>query len=587
MRTAMELRRWGGDLRGVIVLASMLLLASCGGDAEPGGGSNFEAYTPINIGGSGEGFFERWRLYDVDINMDEADLQTLKGEGRSLASAARDCIPEYEYTRFSSTVTISARNLDGEEVAEPVTMDKVNIRKKGFIGSLSITRPSVILYFDDLVPGRTYKQRDRMTLNNNRQDASKARTCMSFWLFEKAGLPTPQCNFARVTINGEDMGIFSHVEPMRMPFLQSAFGPGEGNLYESQTADFGTYLSPRFEKKNFRRQGRSDLEAIDAVIELEDDQAMLDILSQQVDIEQFIEFWAMEVLLGLWDGATGNANNFSIYAPPSDGRFRFLPWGPDTGFSLNHQLSPGTGVIYRNFSLANRFYEIPELRAQFESTLGDYLDNVWDEDELLDQLANIRQLTGVDIDAQSHVLDFIDVQRDRIEDELELATASGSVSLLNNVPPNCGTPVKTTVIGELSAGPEGESGTVEFVRDGNEIAAQLQGAIFGGTVSGFDGEMSEPRVEALTLLFSGDDGSFYGLQFFIEAPQFTDGSFGLMGFSNNVILIEINPATFNFSLLALGDTGTITLSGVDDYLADSGNLAVDLDLVLEYGQGVQ
>ena len=572
-----------------VAVALALMVASCGGEAEPGGGSSLEAYTPINFGGEGENFFEPWRLYEVEINMDEADFETLKGEGRTLASANRDCVPEYEYSRFPATVTVGARTLDGETI-EPVTMEQVNIRKKGYIGSLSWNRPSVILYFDDRVKGRTYKNRDRMTLNNNRQDASKVRTCMAFWLFEEAGLPTPRCNFAHVTMNGVDMGIYSHVEPMRMPFLQRAFGPGEGNLYESQTADFGTWLSRRFEKKNFRRQGRSDLQAIDAVIELDDDEAMLDLLQQLIDVDQFIEFWAMEVLLGLWDGGTGNANNFQIYAPPSDSRFRFLPWGPDTAFSEGHQLSPGTGPIYRNLSLAKRFYEIPALRAQFEATLEDYLENLWDEDELFAYLEDIRDLTGVAESAQSHVIDFFNSQRDRLEAELELNEASGSIHALNNVPPNCGPPVTTTVTGEISTELDStgaNSGTLQFVRDGELITAEQQGSIFGGAVSGFDGEMSSPRVESLTLVLTGSDGKLYGLQMFIEAPQFSDGSFGLMGFSNNVMLVEIDGQSLGFGLLALGETGTVTLAGVEDYLNGTASLVVDLDLVLEYGQGTQ
>lgn len=43
---------------------------------------------------------------------------------------------------------------------------------------------------------------------------------------------------------------------------------------------------------------------------------MVNVLPQLVDVDEFIRFWAVETLLGAWDSATGNANNFHIYRDP-------------------------------------------------------------------------------------------------------------------------------------------------------------------------------------------------------------------------------------------------------------------------------
>ena len=51
-------------------------------------------------------------------------------------------------------------------------------------------------------------------------------------------------------------------------------------------------------------------------------------VEELVDVDQFLEFWAAEVLLGHWDGYNGNTNNFWVYVG-DDGRLRFLPWGID------------------------------------------------------------------------------------------------------------------------------------------------------------------------------------------------------------------------------------------------------------------
>ena len=46
------------------------------------------------------------------------------------------------------------------------------------------------------------------------------------------------CNFARVTVNGEYLGIYSNVESIGKPFLKRRFGNNSGNLYEGTLADF-------------------------------------------------------------------------------------------------------------------------------------------------------------------------------------------------------------------------------------------------------------------------------------------------------------------------------------------------------------
>ena len=71
------------------------------------------------------------------------------------------------------------------------TMGNVNVRKKGFIGSLSPDLPSLKLDFNDLQEGRTYQNVSRMTLNNNRQDPSNVRQCLAYDRFRDIGIAAP------------------------------------------------------------------------------------------------------------------------------------------------------------------------------------------------------------------------------------------------------------------------------------------------------------------------------------------------------------------------------------------------------------
>ncbi len=44
------------------------------------------------------------------------------------------------------------------------------------------------------------------------------------------------------------------------------------------------------------------------------------------------KFWAIESLIGFWDGYTQNQNNYFDYENPKNGKIYFMPWGADGCF---------------------------------------------------------------------------------------------------------------------------------------------------------------------------------------------------------------------------------------------------------------
>ena len=207
------------------------------------------------------------------------------------------------YTWFPGKVTV-----DGE------THTEVGIRKKGFLGSQSDTKPSLKLRFDKYVDGQTLGGvMERMTLNNSIQDPSMVNTCLAFQIFAAAGLPSPRCNFATVSANGKDLGLYVHVEEIKPAFLAHHFDSAEGNLYEGTVSDFTPEYRGTFEKKT--NEDANDWSDIDAVVTALQDpsDAGLKALATAVDLDHFLSFWAAEVLVGHWDGYAGDRNNYHFY----------------------------------------------------------------------------------------------------------------------------------------------------------------------------------------------------------------------------------------------------------------------------------
>ncbi len=365
-----------------LLIALMLALTGCvmPSDlvAEPVGDTSASVSASAGTAGSGDSLYDLDHVLEVGIDMPPADWDALRLPYRTIADivGGTDCLARPKESIFdwhTANVTI-----DGQAFVQ------AGVRKKGFYGSLSEDKPSLKIRLDKYNDSAFDGGVTRFTLNNAKQDPSAINTCMAYHVFTAAGLPAPRCNFATVKVNGEDLGLFVHVEEIKEPFLERYFGDVNGNLYEGTVSDFNRGYRGTFEKKNNEETNDwSDIEAVTAALE-DPSPAGLETLAELVDLDQFLTFWAVEVLLGHWDGYAGNRNNFFLYRPP--GRpFAFIPWGADQ--VMGDVDNPLDGIatptsVYAHGDIAYRLYADPDGRAAYVARLRDLLANVWDEAEL-------------------------------------------------------------------------------------------------------------------------------------------------------------------------------------------------------------
>jgi uncharacterized membrane protein YfcA len=382
--------------------------------------------------------FDADRVLDVEIELDPADWESLRYEGRALAEIFGGCSDQsFSYTWYPASVTV-----EGETLAQ------VTVRKKGLLGSLSAARPSLKLDFAELDPGQRLLGSKRMTLNNDKQDPSHTHQCASYRLFADAGVPAPRCNLARVVVNGRDLGIYSHVEEIKKPLLRRELGDDSGRLYEGQGSDLAAGFLERFEfKSEPLLDDRSALAAAADAL-LVPDATLLETLDPLVPLDAFFRFWAMESLVGHWDGYSGDLNNFYIYEAPGSG-LHFIPWGTDGSFSREHPFLPNDipQSVLAWARLPSRLYGHEAGRARYADTLQELLDTVWDEDAVLAQLDRVQALIGSDADpaALQTMRAFVNGRRAELETELAGGPPDWNVPPRN--PPSCddrSTPISAT-----------------------------------------------------------------------------------------------------------------------------------------------
>ena len=341
-----------------------------------------------------DAYFALDRVLDIAIEIDTEHWDTLRHQTRTLEDLFAE-IEEYGlsqpfasiYTWFPATVTV-----DGE------THTQVGVRKKGFIGSQSDTKPSLKLRFDKYVDDQVLGGvMERMTLNNSLQDPSMINTCITYEVFAAAGNPASRCNFATVTVNGKNHGLYVHVEEIKKPFLARHFASTGGNVYEGNVSDFTPDFRGTFEKKtNEDADDWSDIDAVTAALADPSD-AGWEALAAIVDLDRFLTFWATEVLVGHWDGYAGDRNNFWFYREPG-GRFVFIPWGVDDTFHLLDDPNPFDDIsdpppsVLALTALPNRLYNDDEWQARYVERLRQLLEFAWDEEALL---ARVDEMAAV------------------------------------------------------------------------------------------------------------------------------------------------------------------------------------------------
>lgn len=504
------------------------------------------ATAPLYAGPPDDVYEARTRT-EIVIDLSASDWDLLRHDGRTMAQQTAEVVPDFDYTEVFATVRVDGMVYEG-----------VGVQKKGFLGSLSALRPSLRLDFErGGVPLDAGTR--RLTLNAGLQDRSHARECMAFALFSRAGLPAPRCSLAHVTVNGVDLGTYANVEPIRKPLLARHFGDADGNLYEGSLADFDDESSARIElETNMSQNDRSDVLQLTQALKASDAE-LVQALEPLIDLEQFRSFWAMETLIGHWDGYSEAANNYYAYHDPVSGRIVFLPWGVDQAFTGVRPFAtrPYFASVYAGARLTQRLYALPEQRELFRARLGELNDQLWDVEALVEQAEAVARIApDVDLDAMEAHQAYLRSHGDELR--AALAEPAPPPEALE---PSTPAPARTCVgsrpiTGELDGAWRGEGAAVrvEVALDGAALRAELVGT--------FDNDPANPRLATFSVLSALD--AERGLLLLLNLPEqlLSPGRYPFHGFETSG-LVGVIQADGAFTFVGFIGDGQLELTDAD------------------------
>jgi len=357
-----------------------------------------------------------------ELEMDPADWETLRHETRNVFDIlVGDCQSEpfgSPFTWFPAELAI-----DGTPIGT------IDVRKKGFLGSLNEDKPSLKLDLVEFDDDLNHHGVERLTMNNAISDPSLVRQCVGYQVFADAGIPAPRCNFARVSVNGVDLGIYVNVEPVKEPFLERHFDDASGDLYEGTLADFREGWTGTLERKT--NEDSEDWSSIDNVVDaLEgDDDQLIDALGEEIDLDNWFTFWATEVVVTHIDGYAGNTNNYFVYDDPGRDKLVFMPWGSDAILVPRGWREGYPESVYASGALAHRLYNHDVGQERYFDALDDVLATAWDEGILNERIDDMEAVLlpelGVDEYDVGRQIDVVRSVVDRRRDEIMAERADG------------------------------------------------------------------------------------------------------------------------------------------------------------------
>ena len=232
----------------------------------------------------------------------------------------------------------------------------------------------------DLDPGEVA---DMSTLNlkSMYNDPSQMREALAWRLFRLAGVPASRHTYARLGINDRYLGLFALIEQVDRAFLRQRFeGKPRGNLFKVYCGDLGPgtlqrrvgadgddsgrqYRSKNGEDPTYRLKSYSDApdaESYDDLAQLcraidgsglpggderFDTDAFAAGVREVFDVETFLRWAGVNILVGAWDNYFATPANYYLYNAGRAGEhadvvsepyFTFIPWDYDNTFGIDY-----------------------------------------------------------------------------------------------------------------------------------------------------------------------------------------------------------------------------------------------------------
>ena len=247
--------------------------------------------------------------------------------------------------------------------------------------TLRAPKPSWRIILDAAGHGNRLAGMTRINLKAMYNDPSQMREALAWRLFGIADIPAPRHTYAKLAFGTTYRGLFSVIEHVDKKFLRDHFGENHaGNLYKTGCRDLGCaslayragsdgddsgrqYFIPGARERTYRLQtnknnpGASTYDDLACLIrtingvgfgggeERFDTDAFRESVDGIMNVNAFLRWAAINMLLGSWDNYYATPSNYYLYNSGRRGAagdfvgspyFHFIPWDYDNCLGIDY-----------------------------------------------------------------------------------------------------------------------------------------------------------------------------------------------------------------------------------------------------------
>lgn len=275
------------------------------------------------------------------------------------------------------------------------TLFWVGLRIRGNTSRFS-AKKSFKLDFNHFVPGRKFYDLEKMNLNGEHNDPSIMRSKLCWDLFQQIRVPASRANYVRLYINDKYFGLYMNVEHVDDEFVQKRFGNQNGNLYKclypadliflgADQQPYKKFFGGRQAYELMTNKDKNDYSDLVHFIDVLNNTPAAQFkteLEKVFNVDNFLKWLALNVLVGSWDDYWYLKNNYYLYHNTATDKFEFIPYDYDNTYGIDWVGGDwATRNIYRwgnmqeKRPLVTRILELPEYRYRYTLYLEMFMNN--------------------------------------------------------------------------------------------------------------------------------------------------------------------------------------------------------------------
>jgi spore coat protein H len=274
----------------------------------------------------------------------------------------------------------------------------VEVHLKGGVGSYRPVNdnPGLTLNFEKNAQGQRFHGLKKFSLNNSVQDSTYLSEKICRELFNAAGSPTARAGFAAVQLNGRELGIHVLVEGYNKQFLKQHFQDVRGNLYQTHG---NQEITARLEvNSGDDPKNNAGLRALAEAVKEPDPTLRWNRLEQTLDVNRFLSFMALEMMLCHWDGYCMSQNNWRAFHDLGANKIVFIAHGMDQMFGKGRDGGRGGSDFSIHPPLrgavAKAVMSTPEGRKLYTARVGELYTNLFRVEVMLKRVDDLAAVIG-------------------------------------------------------------------------------------------------------------------------------------------------------------------------------------------------